>query len=143
EWIAPPATDVGQHIVFPHPQGDFAAGAQDRKRQRGAPGARTQNRHMGKGGRRHWWKFISCLFGREIYLAAFSCANSPEFLHLVMRAFLMRRFFLCAMAAVSIALLGGAGQPVPQRQQRPFSDQEKAELDKVSAYLNAIKSLKA
>ncbi|HET7086816.1 MAG TPA: outer membrane lipoprotein carrier protein LolA [Rhizomicrobium sp.] len=55
----------------------------------------------------------------------------------------MRRFFLCAVAAVSITLLGGAGQPAPQRLLRPFSDQEKDELDKVSAYLNSIKNLKA
>ena len=55
----------------------------------------------------------------------------------------MRRFSLCLAALVSAALLGGAGQPVPQRLYQAYSDQEKADLDKVSAYLNAIKSLKA
>jgi outer membrane lipoprotein-sorting protein len=55
----------------------------------------------------------------------------------------MRRFPLCLAALVCVALLGGAGQPVPQRLHQAYSDQEKADLDKVSAYLNAIKSLKA
>ena len=55
----------------------------------------------------------------------------------------MRRFSLCLAAVVSVALLGGAGQPIPQRLYQAYSDQEKADLDKVSAYLNAIKSLKA
>ena len=55
----------------------------------------------------------------------------------------MRRFSLCLAALVSVALLGGAGQPVPQRLYQAYSDQEKADLDKVSAYLNGIKSLKA
>jgi outer membrane lipoprotein-sorting protein len=55
----------------------------------------------------------------------------------------MRRFSLCLAALVCVALLGGAGQPVPQRLHQAYSDQEKADLDKVSAYLNAIKSLKA
>jgi outer membrane lipoprotein-sorting protein len=55
----------------------------------------------------------------------------------------MRRLCLCLAAALSIALLGGAGQQAPQRQNRAFSDQEKADLDKISDYLNAIHSLKA
>ncbi len=55
----------------------------------------------------------------------------------------MRRLCLCLAAALSVALLGGAGQPVPQRLNRAYSDQEKADLDKISAYLNAIPSLKA
>src|SRR5690349_9097621 len=55
----------------------------------------------------------------------------------------MRRFSLCLAAFVSVALLGGAGQPAPQRLYQAYSDQEKADLDKVSAYLNGIKSLKA
>ena len=55
----------------------------------------------------------------------------------------MRRFSLCVAALVSVALLGGAGQPAPQRLYQAYSDQEKADLDKVSAYLNGIKSLKA
>lgn len=55
----------------------------------------------------------------------------------------MRRFSLCLAALISAALLGGAGQPAPQRLYQAYSDQEKADLDKVSAYLNGIKSLKA
>jgi outer membrane lipoprotein-sorting protein len=55
----------------------------------------------------------------------------------------MRRLCLCLAAALSVALLGGAGQPAPQRLTRAYSDQEKADLDKISAYLNAIHSLKS
>jgi outer membrane lipoprotein-sorting protein len=55
----------------------------------------------------------------------------------------MRRISLCLAALVSVALLGGAGQPAPPRLYQAYSDQEKADLDKVSAYLNGIKSLKA
>ena len=55
----------------------------------------------------------------------------------------MRRFCLCLAAAASIVLLGGAGQPVPQRLYQAYSDQQKADLDKISAYLNGFQSLKA
>jgi len=55
----------------------------------------------------------------------------------------MRRFCRCLAAALSLVLLGGAGQPVPQRLTRAYSDEEKADLDKISAYLNAIRTLKA
>lgn len=55
----------------------------------------------------------------------------------------MRRFCLCLAIAASIVLLGGAGQPVPQRLYQAYSDQQKADLDKVSAYLNGFQSLKA
>ncbi len=55
----------------------------------------------------------------------------------------MRRFSLCFAVLVSTALLGGAGQPAPQRLYQAYSDEEKADLDKVSAYLNGIKSLKS
>jgi outer membrane lipoprotein-sorting protein len=55
----------------------------------------------------------------------------------------MRRFCLCLVSAFSIAFLGGAGQPVPQRLYQAYSDQQKADLDKVSAYLNGFQSLKA
>jgi outer membrane lipoprotein-sorting protein len=55
----------------------------------------------------------------------------------------MRRFSLCFAVLVSATLLGGAGQPAPQRLYQAYSDEEKADLDKVSAYLNAIKSLQA
>lgn len=55
----------------------------------------------------------------------------------------MRRLSLCLAAMLAVPLLGGAGQPVPQRLTRAYSDQEKANLDKISAYLNGIRSLKA
>ena len=55
----------------------------------------------------------------------------------------MRRLSLCLAALVCVTLLGGAGQQAPQRLYQAYSDQEKADLDKISAYLNAIKSLKA
>jgi outer membrane lipoprotein-sorting protein len=55
----------------------------------------------------------------------------------------MRRFCLCLASVFSIVLLGGAGQPAPQRLYQAYSDQQKADLDKVSAYLNGFQSLKA
>jgi len=55
----------------------------------------------------------------------------------------MRRFGICLTALVSALLLGGAGQQAPQRLYQAYGDQEKADLDKISAYLNAIHSLKA
>jgi len=55
----------------------------------------------------------------------------------------MRRLPFCLAILVSAALLGGAGQPAPQRLYQAYSDEQKADLDKVSAYLNGIKSLKS
>jgi outer membrane lipoprotein-sorting protein len=55
----------------------------------------------------------------------------------------MRRFSLCLFVLASAALLGGAGQRAPQRLYQAYSDAEKADLDKVSAYLHGMKSLKA
>jgi outer membrane lipoprotein-sorting protein len=55
----------------------------------------------------------------------------------------MRRLFPAIAAVFCAALLGGAGQPAPQRLYQAYSDQEKADLDKISAYLNAFHSLKA
>jgi outer membrane lipoprotein-sorting protein len=55
----------------------------------------------------------------------------------------MRRPANCLAAFVCAVLLGGAGQPAPQRLYQAYSDQEKADLDKVSSYLNGMKSLKA
>jgi outer membrane lipoprotein-sorting protein len=55
----------------------------------------------------------------------------------------MRRFCHCLVALLSVAVLGGAGQQAPQRLTQAYGDQEKADLDKISAYLNAIHSLKA
>ena len=55
----------------------------------------------------------------------------------------MRRYAICLAAFVSTVLLGGAGQPAPQRLYQAYSDQEKADLDKISTYLNGMKTLKA
>jgi outer membrane lipoprotein-sorting protein len=55
----------------------------------------------------------------------------------------MRRFALIATAIACVAVLGGAGQQAPQRLYQAYSDQQKADLDKISAYLNGIRSLKA
>jgi outer membrane lipoprotein-sorting protein len=55
----------------------------------------------------------------------------------------MRRICRCLAAVFSVAVLGGAGQAVPQRLYQAYSDAEKADLDKISAYLNAIHSLRA
>ena len=53
----------------------------------------------------------------------------------------MRRFPLL-IAAFSIVCLTGAGQ-VPQRMYQSFSAQEKAHLDRISAYLNSIRTLRS
>ena len=55
----------------------------------------------------------------------------------------MRRYALCIAAVCSVVLLGGAGQQAPQRLYQAYSDQEKADLDRISAYLNGIHSLRA
>jgi outer membrane lipoprotein-sorting protein len=55
----------------------------------------------------------------------------------------MHRTPFCLAILVSAVLLGGAGQPAPQRLYQAYSDEQKADLDKVSTYLNGIKSLKA
>ena len=60
-----------------------------------------------------------------------------------MRRSLPARSFLALTSIASVLLLGGAGQIAPQRQTRAYSDEQKAQLDKVSAYLNGIHSLKA
>jgi outer membrane lipoprotein-sorting protein len=69
--------------------------------------------------------------------------KSPEFLPIVLRALPMRRSLLVLAAISSMVLLGGAGQMAPQRLAPAYSDQQKELLDKVSAYLNGIHSLKA
>lgn len=55
----------------------------------------------------------------------------------------MRRLSLAFAAVCSVVLLGGAGQQAPQRLYQAYSDQEKADLDKISAYLNGMHSLRA
>jgi outer membrane lipoprotein-sorting protein len=74
--------------------------------------------------------------------------KSPEFLPIAVRAFPMRSFFLArsvlALAAVAaVTFLGAAGQLPPQRLTPAYSDEQKVLLDKISAYLNGIHSLKA
>jgi len=53
------------------------------------------------------------------------------------------RSFLALTSIASVLLLGGAGQIAPQRQTRAYSDEQKVQLDKISAYLNGMHSLKA
>ncbi len=55
----------------------------------------------------------------------------------------MRRPVLTLAAIAAITFLGAAGQAPPQRLTPAYSDEQKAELDKISAYLNGIHSLKA
>jgi outer membrane lipoprotein-sorting protein len=55
--------------------------------------------------------------------------------------FLMRRFTLVVLP-LAMMLFWGAGIPAPQPVY-PYSDAQKADLDKISAYLNGIRSLKA
>ncbi len=55
----------------------------------------------------------------------------------------MRRFALVITAFMAAIVLTAAGQQAPQRLYRAYSDGERAELDKVSAYLNSIRALKS
>ncbi len=55
----------------------------------------------------------------------------------------MRRLILAFSGIAAATLLGGAGQPIPQRLRPAYSDEQKVQLDKISAYLNGIHSLKA
>ena len=55
----------------------------------------------------------------------------------------MRRILPLFCAVLAIAVLGGAGQPAPGRLRPAYSDEEKATLDRVSASLNAIHTLKS
>jgi outer membrane lipoprotein-sorting protein len=67
----------------------------------------------------------------------------PEFLPIAMQASPMRRSVLLLAVAAAVVFLGAAGQQAPQRLTPAYSDEQKAELDKISAYLNGIHSLKA
>ena len=55
----------------------------------------------------------------------------------------MRRLAPLVIAAAATVLLTAAGQPAPQRMYQAYSDAQKADLDKVSAYLNGIRTLKS
>ena len=55
----------------------------------------------------------------------------------------MRRFIPIAVAVIAMVALTGAGQQAPQRLYQGFSDQQKADLDKISAYLNGIHTLRS
>ena len=55
----------------------------------------------------------------------------------------MRRLTAIAIAVFAVVALTGAGQQAPQRLYQNFSDQQKADLDKISAYLNSIHTLRA
>src|SRR5690242_526349 len=55
----------------------------------------------------------------------------------------MRRILPVIAASLSLLCLTGAGQPAPQRLYQAYSAEEKAILDKVSASLNSIRTLKS
>ena len=53
------------------------------------------------------------------------------------------RHFPLLVAALSVLCLTGAGQPIPQRMYKSYSAEEKAQLDRISAYLNSIRTLRS
>jgi outer membrane lipoprotein-sorting protein len=55
----------------------------------------------------------------------------------------MRPVVKLAAALFAMIALTGAGQQAPQRLYQSFSDQQKAELDRISAYLNGSHTLRA
>ncbi|HEY0266034.1 MAG TPA: outer membrane lipoprotein carrier protein LolA, partial [Rhizomicrobium sp.] len=55
----------------------------------------------------------------------------------------MRRLVLLAVAAAASVCLTGAGQQAPQRLYQSYSDQQVADLNRISAYLNSIRTLRA
>jgi outer membrane lipoprotein-sorting protein len=69
--------------------------------------------------------------------------KSPEFFPIAVRAFPMRRSIFALAILAAATCLGAAGQMAPQRLAPAYSDEQKAQLDKISAYLNGIHSLKA
>jgi outer membrane lipoprotein-sorting protein len=83
-----------------------------------------------------------CLFGSGLYLAARIIRKSPDFLPNAVRRFAMRRL-VSIIAILAVPLLSGAGQQAPQRLYNAYSDQQRADLDQVSAYLNSIRTLKS
>lgn len=55
----------------------------------------------------------------------------------------MRRIALSLAAALSLVCLSGAGQQAPRRGTQAFTAEQMADLDKVSAAMNAIRTLRA
>jgi len=55
----------------------------------------------------------------------------------------MRRLFPLLPAALSLVLFVGAGQQAPQRLYQAYSAEQIAQLDKISAYLNSIHTLRS
>lgn len=55
----------------------------------------------------------------------------------------MRRLLPLFAAALSALVLTGAGQQAPQRLYQSYTQEQLADLDKVSAYLNGIRTLKS
>jgi len=53
----------------------------------------------------------------------------------------MRRLVLAAFVAITSLALTGAGQ-APPRRTNSFSDEQRTDLDRISAYLNGIKTMK-
>ncbi len=53
----------------------------------------------------------------------------------------MRRLLLALLVVLTVPVLSGAGQPPPQRRFQ-FNDEQRADLDRISAALNAIHTLR-
>lgn len=55
----------------------------------------------------------------------------------------MRRLLSLLPAALSLVLFTGAGQQAPQRMYQAYSAEQVAQLDKISAYMNSIHTLRS
>lgn len=55
----------------------------------------------------------------------------------------MHRILPVIAATLSLLCLTGAGQPAPQRLYQAYGAEEKATLDKISAYMNSIRTLRS
>ena len=55
----------------------------------------------------------------------------------------MRRLLLLLPAALSLVLFIGAGQQAPQRMYQAYSSEQIAQLDRISAYMNSIHTLRS
>jgi outer membrane lipoprotein-sorting protein len=55
----------------------------------------------------------------------------------------MRRLTSIAAALFAVLALSGAGQQAPTRLYQSYSDQQKADLERISAYLNSIHTLRS
>jgi len=55
----------------------------------------------------------------------------------------MRRIVLALTALMSVAVFSGAGQQAPQRLRPAYSDEQRVLLERVSAYLNSIRTMQS